>query len=171
MRRRSFPRLASRWKRSSQSRDGNHLRVRVAKTPSGAKSLALPRLGEDCAVGEWLRIAVWSFVSVLRSRRDLVLENVALRQPLMVLRRRPGHVRLKDRDRPRIGIIKTLRAREGEERSGRGWGFGVGEGRRRVQRGRRGWAQARRDGTEGFDRGRPGRDPGGELYLAREEGS
>ena len=50
-------------------------------------------------MGEWLRIAVWSFVSVLRSRRDLALENVALRQQSMVLRRQPGHVRLKDSDR------------------------------------------------------------------------
>lgn len=50
-------------------------------------------------MGEWLRIAVWSFVSVLRSRRDLALENVALRQQLMVLRREPRSVRLRDRDR------------------------------------------------------------------------
>ncbi|MFO8173408.1 MAG: hypothetical protein R6T96_03940, partial [Longimicrobiales bacterium] len=50
-------------------------------------------------MGEWLRIGVWSFVSVLRSRQDLALENVALRQQLMVLRRQPGHVRLTDSDR------------------------------------------------------------------------
>ena len=50
-------------------------------------------------MGEWLRIAVWSVVSVLRSRWDLALENVALRQQLMVLRRQPGQVRLKDSDR------------------------------------------------------------------------
>ena len=50
-------------------------------------------------MGEWLPIAVWIFVSVLRSRRDLALENVALRQQLMVLRREPRSVRLRDRDR------------------------------------------------------------------------
>jgi putative transposase len=50
-------------------------------------------------MGEWLRIGVWSFVSLLRSRQDLALENVALRQQWMVLRRQPGHVRLKDSDR------------------------------------------------------------------------
>jgi hypothetical protein len=38
-------------------------------------------------------------VSGLWSRRDLALENVALRQQLMVLRRRQGNVQLKDRDR------------------------------------------------------------------------
>ena len=48
---------------------------------------------------EWLRIAVWSFVSALKSRRDLTLENVALRQQLTVLRRQPGSVQLRDRDR------------------------------------------------------------------------
>ncbi len=50
-------------------------------------------------MGEWLCIAVWGFVSVLRRRRDLALENVALRQQLVVLRRQPGSVRLRDRDR------------------------------------------------------------------------
>jgi len=38
-------------------------------------------------------------VCLLRSRQDLALENVALRQQLMVLGRQPGHVRLKDSDR------------------------------------------------------------------------
>jgi len=50
-------------------------------------------------MGEWLRIAVWSFVSALKRRRDLALENVALRQQLTVLRRQPGSVQLRDRDR------------------------------------------------------------------------
>ena len=36
---------------------------------------------------DWLHIAVWSFVSSLTSRRDLALENIALRQQLMVLQR------------------------------------------------------------------------------------
>jgi hypothetical protein len=36
---------------------------------------------------------------MLRSRRNLALENVALRQQLMVLRRQSGSVRLRDRDR------------------------------------------------------------------------
>jgi len=48
---------------------------------------------------DWVRIAAWSVVSMLRSRRDLALENVALRHQLMVLRRQPGSLRLKDRDR------------------------------------------------------------------------
>jgi hypothetical protein len=36
---------------------------------------------------------------VLKSRRDLALENVALRHQLMVLQQQPGRSRLKDRDR------------------------------------------------------------------------
>jgi hypothetical protein len=40
-------------------------------------------------MGEWLRIAVWSFTSALRSGRDLALENVALRQQRMVIQRQP----------------------------------------------------------------------------------
>jgi len=31
---------------------------------------------------EWIRIAVWGLVSALRRRRDLALENMALRQQL-----------------------------------------------------------------------------------------
>jgi hypothetical protein len=42
---------------------------------------------------------MWGLLSGVRSRRDLALENVALRQQLIVLRRRQGNVRLKDRDR------------------------------------------------------------------------
>ena len=40
---------------------------------------------ERVLMGEWLRIAVWSFTSALRGRRDLALENVALPQQLMVI--------------------------------------------------------------------------------------
>ncbi len=47
----------------------------------------------------WVRIVGWSVVSALKSRRDLALENVALRHQLMVLQRQPGRVRLRDRDR------------------------------------------------------------------------
>jgi len=43
-------------------------------------------------MGEWLRVAVWRFVSVVRSRRDLALENVALRQQLMVLGSSPRYL-------------------------------------------------------------------------------
>jgi hypothetical protein len=50
-------------------------------------------------MGDWIRIAVWGLQSGLRSRRDLALENVALRQQLMVLRRGQGNVQLKGRDR------------------------------------------------------------------------
>ena len=50
-------------------------------------------------MGDWMRIAVWGLLSGLRSRRDLTLENVALRQRLIVLQRQKGTVRLKDRDR------------------------------------------------------------------------
>lgn len=50
-------------------------------------------------MGDWIRIAVWGLLSGLRSRRDLTLENVALRQQLIVLQRQKGNVRLKDRDR------------------------------------------------------------------------
>jgi putative transposase len=50
-------------------------------------------------MGDWIRIAVWCFVSGLRGRRNLALENLALRQQLMVLQRQKGAVRLKDRDR------------------------------------------------------------------------
>ena len=48
---------------------------------------------------DWVRIVGWSVVSALKSRRDLALENVALRHQLMVLQRQPGSLRLKDRDR------------------------------------------------------------------------
>jgi hypothetical protein len=50
-------------------------------------------------MGDWLQIAGWGFGSTLRSRRDLALENIALRQELMVLQRQAGKVRLRDRDR------------------------------------------------------------------------
>jgi putative transposase len=50
-------------------------------------------------MGDWLQIAGWGFGSTLRSRRDLALENIALRQQLMVLQRQAGKVRLRDRDR------------------------------------------------------------------------
>ena len=50
-------------------------------------------------MGDWVRIAVWGLRSGLRSRRTLALENVALREQLMVLRRQKAKVRLKDRDR------------------------------------------------------------------------
>ena len=46
-----------------------------------------------------VRIAVWSVVSALKSRRDLAFENVALRHQLMVLQRQSGRPRLKARDR------------------------------------------------------------------------
>lgn len=50
-------------------------------------------------MGDWLRIAVWGVVSSLKSRRDVALENIALRQQLMVLQRQTGKVQLRDRDR------------------------------------------------------------------------
>ena len=50
-------------------------------------------------MGDWVRIAAWSVVSALKSRRDLALENLALRHQLMVLQRQSGRLRLKDRDR------------------------------------------------------------------------
>jgi hypothetical protein len=36
---------------------------------------------------DWVRIVGWSVVSALKNRRDLTLENVALRHQLMVLQR------------------------------------------------------------------------------------
>lgn len=42
---------------------------------------------------------MWTLVSGLRSRRSLALENLALRQQLMVLRQQKTTVRLKHRDR------------------------------------------------------------------------
>lgn len=50
-------------------------------------------------MGDWLRIAVCGVVSSLKSRRDVALENIALRQQLMVLQRQTGKVQLRDRDR------------------------------------------------------------------------
>ena len=50
-------------------------------------------------MGEWLHIALWGLASALRSRLDLALENVALRQQLMVIRRQSRSLRLMDRDR------------------------------------------------------------------------
>jgi len=48
---------------------------------------------------DWVRIVGWSVVSAVRSRRNLALENIALRHQLMVLQRQFGSLRLKDRDR------------------------------------------------------------------------
>ena len=48
---------------------------------------------------DWVRFVAWSVVSALKSRRDLALENVALRHQLMVLQRQSGRPRLRDRDR------------------------------------------------------------------------
>ena len=48
---------------------------------------------------DWVRIVGWSVSSALKSRRDLALENIALRYQLMVLQRQPASLRLKDRDR------------------------------------------------------------------------
>lgn len=48
---------------------------------------------------DWVGIAAWSVVSVLKSRRDLALENVALRHQLMMFQRQSGRPQLKDRDR------------------------------------------------------------------------
>ncbi len=48
---------------------------------------------------DWVRIVAWSVVSALKSRRNLALENLALRHQLMVLRRQSGRPRLRDRDR------------------------------------------------------------------------
>jgi len=50
-------------------------------------------------MGDWLHIAVWGVVCSLTSRRDLALENIALRQQLMVLRRQTAKVRLREGDR------------------------------------------------------------------------
>lgn len=50
-------------------------------------------------MGDWVRIVAWSVVSALKSRRDVALENVALRHHLMVLQQQSGRPRLKDRDR------------------------------------------------------------------------
>ena len=50
-------------------------------------------------MGDWLRIAVWDVVSSLKSRWDVALENIALRQQLMVLQRQTEKVQLRDRDR------------------------------------------------------------------------
>ena len=48
---------------------------------------------------DWVCIVGWSVVSALKSRRDLAIENVALRHQLIVLQRESGRPRLKDRDR------------------------------------------------------------------------
>jgi len=45
---------------------------------------------------DWVRFVAWSVVSALKSRRDLALENVALRHQLMVLQRKSGRPRLRD---------------------------------------------------------------------------
>jgi hypothetical protein len=50
-------------------------------------------------MGDRIRIAVGSLLWGLRSRQNLALENLALRQQLMVLQRQKGTVRLKDRNR------------------------------------------------------------------------
>jgi len=48
---------------------------------------------------DWVRIVGWSVVSAVRSRRNLALENIALRHQLMVLQRQFGRPRLKNSDR------------------------------------------------------------------------
>ncbi len=48
---------------------------------------------------ELLRIVVRSAVSALGPRRDLTFENLALRHPLVVLRRSPDKPTIEDRDR------------------------------------------------------------------------
>ena len=50
-------------------------------------------------MGDWVRIVWWCVIAALKCRRDLTLENVALRHQLMVLQRQPRGLRLKDRDR------------------------------------------------------------------------
>jgi putative transposase len=50
-------------------------------------------------MGDWVRIVGWSLVSALRNRRDLALENVALRHQLTVLQRQSGRPQIKDRAR------------------------------------------------------------------------
>jgi len=62
-------------------------------------------------MGEWLRIAVWSFTSALRSRRDLALENVALRQQLVVVQRQPTENRSvgPEADPPHVEFDHTSR--------------------------------------------------------------
>lgn len=50
-------------------------------------------------MGDWVSLAVWGLLSGLRGRRTLALENLALRQQLMVLGRQKAKVRLKDRNR------------------------------------------------------------------------
>ena len=50
-------------------------------------------------MGDWLHIAVWGVVSSLTSRRDLALENIALRQQLMVLQRQTAKGQMREGDR------------------------------------------------------------------------
>lgn len=51
-------------------------------------------------MGDRVRVVGWSVVSVLKSQRDLTLENVALRHERTVLHRQSGRFRHQDRDRP-----------------------------------------------------------------------
>src|SRR5260370_18472426 len=53
------------------------------------------RAGEDPV----LRWIVWGIVACFRSRASLVMENVCLRQQLLVLRRRQPRPRIRDADR------------------------------------------------------------------------
>ena len=48
----------------------------------------------------WLRHLIGSFISVFRSREDLILENLALRQQLLALRAR--------RPRRRVSALQTV---------------------------------------------------------------
>jgi len=50
-------------------------------------------------MGERVRGLCQIVVSALRSKRNLALENAALRHQLMVLQRQPGRPRIQDRDR------------------------------------------------------------------------
>src|SRR5438132_5422593 len=53
----------------------------------------------DCRMLELLIVVVRAFMLTFRGHRELVLENLALRQQLAALRRTTKHARLRRRDR------------------------------------------------------------------------
>ncbi|WP_405230602.1 hypothetical protein [Lentisalinibacter sediminis] len=65
---------------------------------------------------EWLSVVLNSFVSLFRSRRDLALENLLLRQQLALLKEKGVQPRLSAADRSFWMLVSNLCA-GGEARS------------------------------------------------------
>ena len=75
----------------------------VARVRSGARGLL-----KALAPADQGRVAAGAVVDVVRSRRDLILENVMLRQQIIVLRRKSQRPRLTRSDRIRLLVAAAV---------------------------------------------------------------